>query len=83
MIDASSSYAKSSAGRAEVAFVVDEDYHRLGIAGRLLHHLGYIAVERGITVFAADVLAEMTACSGCSGLLPGRLSQKPRTAWFR
>lgn len=57
IIIASSSYAKTTDGKAEVAFVVEEDYHRLGIAGRLLRHLGHIAVSRGIKVFVADVLA--------------------------
>lgn len=57
VIIASSSYARTSDGKAEVAFVVEEDYHRLGIAGRLLRHLGHIAIQRGITVFVADVLA--------------------------
>ena len=42
---------------AEVAFVVEEDYHRLGIAGRLLIHLADIARRRGIVTFEADVLA--------------------------
>jgi len=43
---------------AEVAFIVEEDYQRLGIAGRLLKHLANIARERGIAAFEADVLAE-------------------------
>lgn len=57
VIIASSSYSKTSDGKAEVAFIVEEDYHRLGIAGRLLRHLGHIAVEQGISVFVAEVLA--------------------------
>jgi len=43
---------------AEVAFMVEEDYHGLGIAGRLLRHLAAIARERGIATFEADVLSE-------------------------
>ena len=56
---------------AEVAFVVEEDYQRLGIAARLLKHLANIARERGIAVFEADVLAEnasMLAVFARSGL---------------
>jgi GNAT superfamily N-acetyltransferase len=61
VIIASSSYAKTSDVAAEVAFVVEEDYHRLGIAGRLLRHLGQIARARGISVFVADVLPDNTS----------------------
>jgi len=43
---------------AEVAFVVEEDYHGLGIASRLLRHLAIVARAQGITTFEADVLAE-------------------------
>lgn len=46
---------------AEVAFVVEEDYHGHGIAGRLLAHLADIARARGIAAFEADVLAENPA----------------------
>jgi GNAT superfamily N-acetyltransferase len=42
---------------AEIAFTVEEDYHRLGIAGRLLRHLANIARENGITAFEAEVLS--------------------------
>ena len=41
---------------AELAFLVEEDYHGLGIAGRVLRHLGRIAVERGLQRFEAEVL---------------------------
>jgi GNAT superfamily N-acetyltransferase len=42
---------------AEIAFVVEEDYHGLGIASRLLKHLVDIARQRGVVAFEADVLA--------------------------
>jgi GNAT superfamily N-acetyltransferase len=42
---------------AEVAFVVEEDYHGLGIAGRLLKHLADIARGQGIAALEATVLA--------------------------
>lgn len=42
---------------AEVAFVVEEDYHGLGIARRLLSHLADIARSGGIAALEADVLA--------------------------
>ncbi len=52
----------AGAGRsAEVAFMVEEDYHGLGIAGRLLARLADIARARGITEFVAEVLAENRA----------------------
>ena len=47
--------------RAEVAFMVEEDHHGLGIAGRLLGHLADIARAQGIEAFEADVLAENAA----------------------
>ena len=56
---------------AEVAFVVEEDYHGLGIASRLLRHLAQIARDRGVAALEADVLAEnkpMLAVFAKSGL---------------
>jgi RimJ/RimL family protein N-acetyltransferase len=47
--------------RAEVAFVVEEDFHGLGIAGRLLHHLATVARTQGIATFHAVVLPENRA----------------------
>jgi GNAT superfamily N-acetyltransferase len=65
-------YAASSAqDTAEVAFIVQEDYQGLGIAGRLLTHLAEIARKRGIVAFEADVLAgnkAMLAVFARSGL---------------
>jgi GNAT superfamily N-acetyltransferase len=43
---------------AEVAFTVEEDYHRQGIARILLQHLALIARERGLERFVAEVLPE-------------------------
>jgi len=60
------------AGRtAEVAFMVEEDFHGLGIAGRVLRHLAAIARARGIASFEAEVLPEnkaMQAVFARSGL---------------
>jgi GNAT superfamily N-acetyltransferase len=52
----SGSYARVGDAAAEVAFVVEEDYHRLGIAGRLVEHLGRIARVAGVRTFVAEVL---------------------------
>ncbi len=41
---------------AEVAFTVEEDYHRQGIARILLQHLTLIAREKGLSRFVAEVL---------------------------
>jgi GNAT superfamily N-acetyltransferase len=46
---------------AEVAFMVEEDHHGLGIAGRLLRHLADIARAQGIEALDAEVLAENAA----------------------
>lgn len=46
---------------AEVAFTVEEDYHRQGIAGILLRHLATIAREKGLSRFVAEVLPENRA----------------------
>jgi len=42
---------------AEVSFTVEEDYHGQGLASRLLQHLSYIAREKGISQFEAEVLS--------------------------
>ncbi len=41
---------------AEIAFIVEEDYHGLGVAGSLLRHLTRIAREKGVSRFDAEVL---------------------------
>ncbi|HTP47231.1 MAG TPA: GNAT family N-acetyltransferase [Casimicrobiaceae bacterium] len=62
VVIASARYIAAEPGHAaEIAFVVEEDYHGLGIAGRLLRHLAAIGRERGITEFVADVLDENKA----------------------
>ena len=52
-------YARSGAA-AEIAFAVEEDFQRRGIASRLLRQLVDIARANGIVRFEADVLAENT-----------------------
>ena len=55
------SYAKESEGRAEVAFVVREDFQGQGMASYLLTALENIARENGFYGFCATVLRENTA----------------------
>jgi RimJ/RimL family protein N-acetyltransferase len=54
-------FDRPSARSAEVAFVVEEDYHGLGIAGRILKHLARIAREKGVGRFEAEVLPQNNA----------------------
>ena len=61
IVIASSSYSVYKDSTAELAFVVEEDYQGLGIARRLLRHLGIIAREQGITTFTAEVLFQNVA----------------------
>ncbi len=61
IVIASGTYARADGATAEVAFIVEEDYHRLGIARRLLTHLGKIAKDAGIRTFIAEVLPHNTA----------------------
>jgi RimJ/RimL family protein N-acetyltransferase len=56
---------------AEVAFLVEEDYHGQGIAGRILRHLADIARDKGVSQFEAEVLPQnkaMLAVFSHSGL---------------
>jgi len=56
---------------AEVAFLVEEDFHGQGIAGRILKHLAHIGREQGVSQFEAEVLAQnkaMLAVFSRSGL---------------
>jgi len=55
------SYAKESEARAEVAFVVREDFQGMGIASYLLSALETIARENGFKGFCATVLRENAA----------------------
>jgi len=52
------SYSASEDSRAEVAFVVREDFQGLGIASFLLEQLEKIALENGYKGFSATVLPE-------------------------
>ena len=61
IVIASGTYASAGNAVAEVAFIVEEDYHRLGIARRLLIHLGKFAKDAGIRTFIAEVLPHNTA----------------------
>ncbi|HSG23214.1 MAG TPA: GNAT family N-acetyltransferase [Azonexus sp.] len=64
IVIASGTYVRVGEDAAEVAFIVEEDFHRLGIAGRLIKHLGRIALAAGIKTFLAEVLPHNTAMLG-------------------
>lgn len=49
---------------AEIAFTVEEDYQRQGLASRLLRHLTHIARANGVRQFEAYVLPENAAMLG-------------------
>jgi len=55
------SYAEAEKGRAEIAFVVREDYQNLGIASYLIDQLESIAKENNYIGFTATVLKENEA----------------------
>jgi acyl-CoA hydrolase/GNAT superfamily N-acetyltransferase len=55
------SYADEEVGRAEVAFVVREDYQNMGLASHLLNQLESIAIRNGFRGFTATVLKENLA----------------------
>lgn len=52
-------YVRTGAA-ADIAFAVEEDFQRRGIATRLLQQLAHIARDHEIVQFEADVLAENT-----------------------
>lgn len=64
IVIASGIYARLSEDSAEVAFIVEEDYQRLGISKRLLTHLSKIALANGIKNFTAEVLPWNSAMLG-------------------
>jgi len=51
------SVASDGAKTAEVAFTIEEDYQRQGLAGRLLAALAHLARRHGIARLEAEVLA--------------------------
>jgi acetyl coenzyme A synthetase (ADP forming)-like protein len=52
-------YARQpGANRAQIAFEVEDKYQGLGIGTHLLDQLAYIARDKGMTMFEAEVLAE-------------------------
>ncbi len=56
---------------AEVAFTIEEDYQRHGLASRLFGHLADIARSKGVSAFEAEVLPQnkaMLAVSKRQGL---------------
>ena len=55
------SYAMDEPDKAEVAFVVREDFQGMGVATYLLEKLQAIAVKNGYTGFTASVLRENSA----------------------
>ncbi len=64
-------FGAPGARRAEIAFLVEADYHGLGIAGRVLKHLARIARAKGVGQFEAEVLPQnkaMLAVFSHSGL---------------
>jgi GNAT superfamily N-acetyltransferase len=60
-ISAIGTYAYDKGNRAEVAFVVREEFQGMGIASYLLKVLEQIALENNYTQFSATVLRENTA----------------------
>ena len=54
-------YREEDGGSAEIAFVVEENHRRLGMASVLIAALAQVAAERGIRGFHAEVLEENRA----------------------
>jgi GNAT superfamily N-acetyltransferase len=51
-------YARETDDAVEVAFVIDDDMHGLGLGTELLYHLAALARENGYTALTAQVLEE-------------------------
>jgi RimJ/RimL family protein N-acetyltransferase len=51
-------YARVDETRAEVAFVVEDEYQGRKVGGRLMKRIKALALQNGITEFVADVLPE-------------------------
>jgi len=56
-IVAHAAYIRSTAEKAEVAFLVADDYQGHGISSTLLAHLAAVAERNGITTFVAEVMS--------------------------
>lgn len=56
MIVAHAAYVRSSPTKAEVAFLVADEFQGYGVATTLLAHLAAVADRNGISTFTADVL---------------------------
>ncbi|MFA7292863.1 MAG: GNAT family N-acetyltransferase [Rhodocyclaceae bacterium] len=67
IVIASGTYVRVGENNAEIAFIVEEDFHGLGIARRLLTYLGKIATAAGITTFVAEVLPHNKSMLGVFG----------------
>ena len=76
-------YVVVKPGKAEVAFVVIDEYQGQGIGHALLRHLAIVARAAGLKEFIADVLAEnkaMLRVFETSGL---RMSSTPETEYVQ
>lgn len=67
VVIAAGTYVRIDDTEAEIAFIVEEDFYRLGITRRLLTHLGQIAVAAGLQRFVAEVLPQNRAMLGVFG----------------
>jgi acyl-CoA hydrolase/GNAT superfamily N-acetyltransferase len=73
-------YAGEDTSRAEVAFVVREDFQSMGIAAYLLNELEKIAAQNGYSGFYASVLAENKAMLHLFRKKYPKLSVTPRAS---
>ena len=67
---------------AEVAFLIDDEHHAIGLGTLLLEHLAQEAREQGITTFLADVMTDNAGMLDVfihSGLLVRRTSSRGLT----